>query len=267
MSFIIILIFLALMLQQAKCDTKIVGGQIAKEGDFLFTVSLRIRGHHICGGSLIKNDTVLTAAHCIIRGVDLSEYSVAFGIHSLHNITTKNIMNVTKIIKHENYLDGKVGDDIAVVKVKRLNQSEPITTIKLNKLHVKDNTMCTVIGWGDTYEGSQNGSRCLRYVNIPIVPMLNCSKAYGVLFHNDMICAGEYEKDSCQGDSGGPLVYNNTLVGIVSFGKGCGNIYPGVYTNVSHYSSWIKQNHAYVNRQSLGLILLLLVMIELVTQV
>ncbi|XP_026477982.1 anionic trypsin-2-like [Ctenocephalides felis] len=242
-------------------DTRIVGGSPAVEGQFSFAVSLRVRGKHLCGGSLIRNDTVLTAAHCII--IDEPEYyTVAFNTTTLIESPNTVSMKVTKIIKHKKFnLDINFDYDIAVLKVKPVGSSNKTISdiaIKLNTNPVKDHTNCTVIGWGDTYEGSQAGSPFLQYVEIPIIPKTECVKIYMNLLNSDMLCGGLPGKDSCQGDSGGPLVCNNKLAGIVSFGEGCGKN-PGVYTDVSHYLEWIKdaQNNAYIIRQSHVMILLL----------
>ena len=86
----------------------------------------------------------------------------------------------------------------------------------------------------------------MQKVTIPFINEEKCKKAYeGYTITEGMICAGEKGHDACQGDSGGPLVANSEFheqVGIVSWGIGCAEGYPGVYTRVSHYYDWILQN-------------------------
>ena len=100
----------------------------------------------------------------------------------------------------------------------------------------------TVSGWGATsYNGG--GSQVLKKIDTTIVSRNECSRRYSLTAN--MICAAEPGKDSCQGDSGGPLVQNvggrKTFAGVVSFGHKCAEPnYPGVYTNVAKYNSWIK---------------------------
>uniref|UniRef100_A0A6M2E398 Putative trypsin-like serine protease n=1 Tax=Xenopsylla cheopis TaxID=163159 RepID=A0A6M2E398_XENCH len=232
-------------------ESRIIGGQIADEGQFLFPVSLQYLGSHMCGGSLIENNTVLTAAHCIIND-DPRYYTVAAGIYSLNYIPESNKFKVMKIVKHKKYgINNSYLNDIAVLKLQVRANTTIGKEIKLNENYIKDYSNCTVIGWGDTIEGAKNGSIFLRYVYVPIIPKIECSLYYEELLSTDMLCAGGRGKDSCQGDSGGPLVCNDKLAGIVSFGRGCGKV-PGVYTDVSHYISWIKaaQNSSCIKQSS-----------------
>ncbi|MED6246747.1 hypothetical protein ATANTOWER_022845, partial [Ataeniobius toweri] len=99
---------------------------------------------------------------------------------------------------------------------------------------------CTVSGWGVTWVYGQSLSPELRSVDVDY--FADCWYYYYFRITNNMICAGSNEggRDSCQGDSGGPLVCNGKLEGIVSWGIGCAySFYPGVYTNVRNYISWI----------------------------
>lgn len=107
----------------------------------------------------------------------------------------------------------------------------------------------TVTGWGVMAEEEGRISNALNVVEIPVVSLEECKVAYGQRVGKDHVCAGLKEggKDSCQGDSGGPLFRQRggqrELVGVVSFGYGCAQAgSPGVYTKVSHYIDWIKQN-------------------------
>ncbi|XP_050712126.1 tryptase-2-like isoform X3 [Eriocheir sinensis] len=112
----------------------------------------------------------------------------------------------------------------------------------------------TVIGWGHTQFGHRVLSRILQKVNVPVVDQLECQFKYpdylgrdtpkGIL--KDQLCAGKTGRDSCKGDSGGPIIdqkerggsrCEHTVEGIVSFGRGCGEL--GVYTRVSSYLDWI----------------------------
>ncbi|MED6275886.1 hypothetical protein CHARACLAT_031233 [Characodon lateralis] len=99
---------------------------------------------------------------------------------------------------------------------------------------------CTVSGWGVTWVYGQSLSPELRSVYVDY--FADCWYYYYFRITNNMICAGSNEggRDSCQGDSGGPLICNGKLEGIVSWGIGCAySFYPGVYTNVRNYISWI----------------------------
>ena len=100
-----------------------------------------------------------------------------------------------------------------------------------------------VSGWGTTREGGGLPAT-LQKVDVPIVSDDDCRISYpGDWIADSMMCAGEKGKDSCQGDSGGPMVCGKYLCGIVSGGQGCARPdYPGIYTQVSYFVDWIKNN-------------------------
>ncbi|XP_071043649.1 trypsin-1-like [Parasteatoda tepidariorum] len=239
-------------------DNKIVGGRNALQGEFPWQLSFQMRilpmlssYEHICGASVINKHWAVTAAHCIAGGY-FTTYRVAAGVH---NITTRTLPTNHRVIPivHEGYnpMTG-LKNDIALLRLMSpMNMEEAeglITGVCLPSRDMADNTtgIGTVTGWGTTSQGGKL-SETLQAVDIPILNDTVCQEVYGDLYENTMLCAGYEEggRDSCQGDSGGPFVQRSengvsTLIGIVSFGRGCAQPkYPGVYTEVSHYMDWI----------------------------
>ncbi|XP_063216643.1 glandular kallikrein-3, submandibular-like isoform X3 [Bacillus rossius redtenbacheri] len=103
-------------------------------------------------------------------------------------------------------------------------------------------TSCTVSGWGATEESNTWLPDILNYVNVPTISLTDCARFFAM--NSALICAGDVEVggiDACQGDSGGPMVCSGLLIGVVSYGRGCGKPRsPGVYSSVPYYSSWIN---------------------------
>jgi hypothetical protein len=131
-----------------------------------------------------------------------------------------------------------------------------------NNLEQNDN-IATVIGWGALSEDSSEYPEELRHVNLPIVSNEICNESFEFGINDNMLCAGYTEggKDACQGDSGGPFVTFDQQsqiwkqIGIVSFGDGCArpNSY-GVYTRVSKFTKYIKENITCIDTPNINLI-------------
>lgn len=253
---------------------RIVGGRKTEPGEFPFQVRLNIRsrrGSGICGGVILDERHILTAAHCMTACV--SQYlttatientgvHATIGDHSIRANDGEVEIDIAKIVPHEKYdaCNFYANDhDIALITT-----TEPIDfkftsdgygsinrpcMPKSSDVAYKDGEPVIVSGWGVTRENSGSLSNILRYVQVPIVNVTRCQETYGSRVTDDHVCAGYQSggKDSCQGDSGGPLVRvidnKYELVGIVSFGYGCGQPgAPGVYTRVASYIDWIKVN-------------------------
>ncbi|XP_053072295.1 plasma kallikrein isoform X5 [Acinonyx jubatus] len=239
----------------AKTDTRIVGGSNSSWGEWPWQVSLQVKltaRSHLCGGSIIGHQWVLTAAHCF-DGLPLQDvWRVYSGIFNLSEITTETpFSRIKEMIIHPNYKMSDSGDDLALIRLEPpLNYTEFQKPICLPS---KDdtNTMytnCWVTGWGFTKEKGKI-QNILQKANIPLVSSEECQKKYrDYEVTKQMICAGYKEggKDACKGDSGGPLVCKHNgiwhLVGITSWGEGCGRReQPGVYTKVAEYVDWILE--------------------------
>ncbi|XP_040345940.1 plasma kallikrein isoform X5 [Herpailurus yagouaroundi] len=239
----------------AKTDTRIVGGTNSSWGEWPWQVSLQVKltaRSHLCGGSIIGHQWVLTAAHCF-DGLPLQDvWRVYSGIFNLSQITTETpFSRIKEMIIHPNYKMSDSGDDLALIRLEPpLNYTEFQKPICLPS---KDdtNTMytnCWVTGWGFTKEKGKI-QNILQKANIPLVSSEECQKKYrDYEVTKQMICAGYKEggKDACKGDSGGPLVCKHNgiwhLVGITSWGEGCGRReQPGVYTKVAEYVDWILE--------------------------
>lgn len=219
---------------------KIVGGVEASQGEFPFIVSLRgSSGGHFCGGSLIKKDWVITAAHCVPAGIK----TVVAGLYDQSQNQGVEKLAVDKVIAHPNYNKQPQDYDYALVHLKVASKFAPIA---LNKGEISGKTDFVTAGWGYTAENGEIPN-VLRKVTVPLVSAEACSAAYPGSITDRMICAGldAGGKDSCQGDSGGPLLLGSgakqTLAGVVSWGEGCARPKKyGVYSKVSSVIDWIN---------------------------
>ncbi|XP_074055094.1 tryptase-2-like [Macrotis lagotis] len=234
-------------------EPRIVGGWAAESAQWPWQVSLREQNQHVCGGSLISHQWVLTAAHCI-PSLNPKSLQIQLGERFLYTRPSYSILvPVSQILLHP-YYDGDAlhGKDIALLKLRRpVPFSKFIRSITLAPpgTHIPPKTQCWVTGWGDISENVPlPQSYALQETDVRIVDLYTCQILYDPEpINNEMLCAGHTRKNFCDGDSGGPLVCQLRdgkwiQVGVVSFTRNCATpLLPGVYSRVSSYVSWIRQ--------------------------
>ncbi|XP_025741937.1 coagulation factor XI isoform X2 [Callorhinus ursinus] len=242
-----------------ECTTKIkpriVGGTASVPGEWPWQITLHITSptqRHLCGGSIIGNQWILTAAHCFDEVESPKILRVYSGILNQSEIKKNtSFFGVQEIIIHDQYEVAESGYDIALLKLETaINYTDAQRPICLPSKGDRNviYTDCWVTGWG--YQKLRGKiQNTLQKANIPLVTTEECQIRYRRhKISSKMICAGYKEggKDACKGDSGGPLSCKHNevwhLVGITSWGEGCGQRErPGVYTNVVKYVDWILE--------------------------
>merc|ERR1712027_242517 len=230
---------------------RIVGGVETEANEYPWQVALvsSSGSRPFCGGTLISNQHVLTAAHCT-AGSTASNIAVLVGEHRIDD-NLYNRIGLSAITDHPNYNDRSLNNDYSI-----LTLAEPVTfSDKVRPACLPSNAdeeyigrTATVSGWGTLTSGG-NQPAVLNEVDVTVQSNDQCKQAYGSGITNHMICAADAGKDSCQGDSGGPLVTKEndryTLIGVVSWGYGCADSrYPGVYARVTTRMDWILANTA-----------------------
>jgi len=224
-------------------SSRIVGGLPANDIAIPYIVSLRNYGFHTCGGSILNERTIVTAAHCLaITTPRLLKVHVG---DKTKMIQVGELINVDDIHAHPLWTKETMDYDVGLVRLARSlmynSRIQPIALADENFL-IRDGSYATVAGWGYTNIFGP-GSEILRYARIPVVNQMTCTRIMGGAITDRMICAGDLNggTDACQMDSGGPLVYRQKLIGLVSWGVGCAlPNRPGVYTRISQVLPWIR---------------------------
>ncbi|KAG8009161.1 Testisin, partial [Nibea albiflora] len=241
----------------APLNTRIVGGDNATAGSWPWQVSVHFlvsgRGIHICGGTLISDQWVLTAAHCILT-TSTSPWVLYFGRETQSGPNVNEVKRtVSQIIVHPNYNNSLLNNDIALMKLSTpVNFSDYIRPVCLasNTSEFHNSTSCWSTGWGALgMNESLPNSFPLQEIQIPVIGRKQCVCSYLVEplanITDQMICAGKDNKRVCFGDSGGPLQCKQgskwIQAGVTSFGLGCDAPgIPEVFARVSEFQNWIK---------------------------
>jgi len=249
----------------AQRTTRIVGGTVTEVNEYPWQAGLVSAGTSnkvYCGGALINNQWVLTAAHCTVN-LSPSGVQVLLGEHDIETTaeTDRIRANIIQIVDHPTYNQAaELDKDFSLLKL-----AEPI--IFSDHPHIRpiclpendnedyNNFDATITGWGTTSFGGVQSAK-LQEVIVQVTSNSICQSKYlREKITDQMLCAGVNGggKDSCQGDSGGPLFtsgsgngetagQNYEHIGVVSWGYGCASAsYPGVYARTSKQLSWIAK--------------------------
>lgn len=245
-------------------DLRIIGGFVASQQATMHQVSIRRKANdqasfgsgHFCGGSLINNRTVLTAAHCLVDSNDRQRAASYFRVvggnlnRTVASVNTE-IVDVSRVVIHSGYNPKNFDNDVGLLILSTAipNTHPTLRPVDMVTSRTNPGIVCQTSGWGTTMYGVNMATSVLMAVNVTVqaTELCNGTTSYKGAIKVGMLCAGEWQggRDACQGDSGGPLVCNGLLSGIVSHGAGCGEAaYPGVYADVAHYREWIRKNGA-----------------------
>merc|ERR1711971_1288761 len=255
---------------QDNCGTnannRIVGGTESRQGDWPWAVVLGTKNTFSnrfsvqCGGTLLDQTTVLTAAHCFDQSggpnvVRLGDHDINTSSDGAQAVD----VSIRRIIQHPGWDSNSLENDIAILKLSQpIQYSRDIRRACMPTAYrgqdlpsVLARPQPIVVGWGSTSTGTGPTSR-LRQAPVQMVTQQQCANAYRqvsrVTIGATKLCAGEGTRDTCNGDSGGGLFSRNlgggfAVVGVTSFGVECArDDFPGVYTRVDEYLPWIQQN-------------------------
>ncbi|KAJ4451714.1 hypothetical protein ANN_03184, partial [Periplaneta americana] len=209
-------------IRRPRLDGRIVGGSDADIANYPYQLSFEYNGSHRCGASIISENWVLTAAHCVDG---ISANNVQFRAGSSIRGSGGSLHRASQLIENPAFDYYTLDSDVAVARVSTpFSYGNGVQPISLATSEPSAGEIATVTGWGTTSSGGSLPSQ-LQVVSLPIVSRAECNQDYSSYggITDTMICAAEQQggKDSCQGDSGGPLVVNGKQAGIVSWGVGC----------------------------------------------
>lgn len=240
--------------------TRIVGGSNARPGDWPWQVQIDLIGDwnkYWCGGTLLNDEWILSAAHCFEDDLDPSSYSIKLGEHDIRKKSPVEQKHaIDKIIMHPGYDADSANNDMALLRLKKkasINKFVRPACFPDASVNFSPGEECYITGWGALKTGGSS-PRILQQAKIPLVSQTECIRAMGKSdITRSMFCAGYDNKkiDSCQGDSGGPLVCKkrNTATGedvwyhwgVVSWGIDCASPgYYGVYSSVHTMGQWVS---------------------------
>ncbi|XP_040852284.1 complement factor D-like [Ochotona curzoniae] len=225
---------------------RILGGKVVQPHALPYMASVQVNGTHVCGGALVAEEWVLSAAHCL-EDADGEPLQVLLGAHSLSQPEpSKRLYSVRRVVPHPDSHANTTEHDLLLLQLAEKALLGPaVRTLPWQRQDrdVAPGTLCDVAGWGvDSHAGRRPD--LLKHVQLPVLNRTVCN----LRVHHDgavserMMCAeSQRRKDSCRGDSGGPLVCGGVVEAVVTAGsRVCGNPKkPGIYTRVASYAGWI----------------------------
>ncbi|XP_052587934.1 granzyme G-like [Peromyscus californicus insignis] len=247
-----VLILLTLLLMLGASGEEIIGGHEVKPHSRPYMTFIKYvdsnGNRKYCGGFLVRDNFVLTAAHCLG-----SSMTVILGAHNIKaQEDTQQIIPVAKAISHPDYNPNDHSNDIMLLKLQRKAiRTKAVSPLKLPRANaqLKPGYVCHLAGWGRKSLHATKGTDLLQEAEFTIQDDQKCKR----LFHNYIktkeICAGDPKEIQAvfKGDSGGPLVCDNRAYGVLSYGED-ETIAPGIFIKVVSFLPWIRRSMKPSNR-------------------